>query len=139
MDRAVIEQKLEALRRCLQRLEKKRPATVEALREDEDVQDILTFNLTRAVQLCVDIGMHIIADQESAPPETMGETFDVLARTGVLERDLADRMKKAVGFRNIAVHSYGTIDWTIVHVVASIHLGDFREFAKAISGALGQD
>lgn len=139
MDRAIIEQKLEALRRCQQRLRKKQPATVEALREDEDVQEILTFNLTRAVQLCVDIGIHIIAEQESTPPETMGETFDVLARTGVLGQDLADRMKKAVGFRNIAVHNYGTIDWTIVHTVVSVHLDDFGEFAKAISGLLDQD
>jgi len=139
VDRAVVEQKLEALRRCLQRIERKRPATVEALRADEDAQDILTFNLTRAVQLCVDIGMHIIADKESAAPETMGETFDVLAQSGVLDRDLAAQMKKVVGFRNIAVHSYGTIDWSIVHSVAGIHLGDFTEFARAIGRHMGQD
>lgn len=139
MDRAVIEQKLEALRRCLQRIEKKRPATVETLQADEDVQDILTLNLTRAVQLCVDIGMHIIADLESTAPATMGETFDVLSQTGVLDRDLADQMKKAVGFRNVAVHNYGTIDWTIVHTIASLHVADFGEFAKAISRLLDQD
>jgi len=83
--------------------------------------------------------MHIIVDRESVAPETMGETFEILARTGVLDGDLANRMKKAVGFRNIAVYNYGAIDWTIVHTVTSNHLGDFNDFAKAISRLLDQD
>ena len=51
----------------------------------------------------------------------------------VIERKLADRMKKAVGFRNIAVHSYGAINWHIVHSIASKHLVDFSEFGKTVS------
>jgi uncharacterized protein with HEPN domain len=70
MDREVIEQKLESLRRCLQRV----------------------------VDKC--------------PPE------------------------KAVGFRNIAVHNYGEIDWAIVHAIARHQLGDFTEFARVVGSRL---
>ncbi len=42
-------------------------------------------------------------------------------------------MKKAVGFRNIAVHSYEAINWQIVHSIAKKHLVDFSEFAQAVS------
>ena len=52
MDREVIEQKIESLRRCVERVRQKTPATVAALANDSDAQDILTLNLTRAVQLC---------------------------------------------------------------------------------------
>lgn len=55
MDREVIEQKLESLRRCLQRIETKCPAAAETLAADFDLQDIVALNLSRAVQLCVDI------------------------------------------------------------------------------------
>jgi len=53
MDPDLISEKLESLRRCLQRVQKKCPATPEELMEDPDLQDIISLNLTRAVQLCV--------------------------------------------------------------------------------------
>ena len=80
MDREVIEQKTESLRRCVERVRQKRPATAAALAGDPDAQDILTLNLSRAVQLCVDIGAHLIAEHSKPAPDTMGQTFDVLPR-----------------------------------------------------------
>ncbi len=41
-------------------------------------------------------------------------------------------MKKAVGFRNVAVHNYEAIDWAIVHAICHRHLSDFNEFARAV-------
>jgi uncharacterized protein YutE (UPF0331/DUF86 family) len=136
MDREVIEQKLESLRRCLQRIEDKCPHNPEALAGDLDLQDILSLNLTRAIQLCVDIGAHLIVDMDVSPPNTMGQTFDTLAKAGVIHGALAIRLKKAVGFRNIAVHHYEEIDWTIVHAIACHHRDDFTEFAKGIASKL---
>ena len=138
MDREVIEQKLESLRRCLQRVADKCPPDPETLRRDPDLQDIVAINLTRAVQLCVDIGAHLIAGTQVPPPDTMGQTFDVLATGGVIPENLAMQLKKAVGFRNIAVHNYEEIDWAIVHAIARHHLGDFTEFAKVIGSRLGR-
>lgn len=139
MDRQVIEQKLESLRRCLKRVAEKCPSDPVTLERDLDLQDIITLNLSRAVQLCVDIGSHLIAGMEAAPPpDTMGQTFDVLAQAGILDEELALRLKKAVGFRNIAVHNYEVIDWMIVHTIASSHLGDFTEFARVIASGLNK-
>lgn len=75
MDREVIEQKLESLRRCLQRIRARCPATVV---------------------------------------------------------ELAQQLKKAVGFRNIAVHSYEKIDWAIVHSIAHDHLDTYEAFPRAV-------
>ena len=106
------------------------------LSRDLDLQDIVAINLTRAVQLCVDIGAHLIAGMQVPPPDTMGQTFDVLAMGGAITQSLATQMKKAVGFRNIAVHNYGEIDWAIVHTIARHQLGDFTEFARAVDSRL---
>lgn len=136
MDRLVIEQKLESLRRYLRRIEEKRPPDAGVLKMDADLQDILAMNLTRAVQVCVDIGAHLIAALDVPPPDTMGQTFDTLARAGILSADLATRMKKAVGFRNIAVHDYETIDWDLVYEIVIHHTRDFAEFAEAVASRL---
>ena len=133
MDREVIEQKLESLRHCLQRIEAKCPADAQTLATDPDLQDIVALNLSRAVQVCVDIGAHLISGMDVPPPDTMGQTFDRLAQAGVLTAALAGSLKKAVGFRNIAVHSYEAINWHIVHSIAKNHLVDFSEFARAIA------
>jgi uncharacterized protein YutE (UPF0331/DUF86 family) len=138
MDREVIEHKIESLRRCLQRVAEKCPSNPDKLGQDPDLQDIVTLNLSRAVQLCVDLGAHLIADLDVAPPDTMGQTFDVLAHADLIPEHLAQQLKRAVGFRNIAVHHYEEIDWTIVHGIALHHLGDFSEFAKVIASRLAR-
>ncbi|MDT8397310.1 MAG: DUF86 domain-containing protein [Pseudomonadales bacterium] len=133
MDREVIEQKLESLRHCLRRIETKCPADAAMLAADLDLQDIISLNLSRAVQIVVDIGAHLLAGMESPPPDTMGQTFDLLAQEGVLNSELASRLKKAVGFRNIAVHNYERINWNIVHNIVKYRLADFSAFAEAVA------
>ena len=129
---SIVSEKLESLRRCLSRVEKKRPITQQALEQDVDVQDILVLNLSRAVQLCVDIGAHLISRSDIATPQTMGETFSALAEMGLLSDSVADAMKKSVGFRNIAVHGYENLNMAIVFSIATEHLEDFRQFAREI-------
>jgi len=92
MDRRLIEEKPAALRRCVARVAEKRPPAVATLQSDEDLQDILAVDLTRAVQLCVDIAAHLIAESGAAAPATMGEAFDRLVDLGAVDADLAARM-----------------------------------------------
>lgn len=99
------------------------------LRRDIDLQDVLVLNLSRAVQLCVDMAAYVIAEHAWPPPNSMGEAFDRLAEHGLLAAELALRLKQAVGFRNVAVHAYDTFDWNIVFAISTRHLGDFQAFA----------
>jgi len=138
MDSRVIEQKLESLRRCLRRVQEKCPDNALDLGRDADAQDIIALNLTRAVQLCVDIGAHLISSREVPAPDTMGATFDAIALAALIPDELAQRLKKAVGFRNIAVHNYEAINWDIVFAICKDHLADFRDFAAAVSALLAE-
>ncbi len=128
----VILKKMSSLTRCLDRLEKKRPEKWESLIEDYDLQDIITVNLERAVQLAVDIGLQTLLEINVQPPESMGAVFSHLAREEIIPDELAEHLKSAVGFRNIAVHEYEEIDWRIVHSILVHHLSDFRGFARHI-------
>ena len=133
MDQVIIAEKLESLRRCIQRIDEKKPDNVIQLIQDLDLQDILVINFTRAVQLCVDIGNHIISVANRPSPQTMGEVFTTLHELGAISIDTCEQLKKAIGFRNIAVHNYQAINWEIVHAICQNSLQDFRRFAQEIS------
>lgn len=55
-----------------------------------------------------------------------GRGIHRLVQAHRLEADLALRMAKVVGFRNIAVHACDSIDWNIVFAIATGHLRDFE-------------
>lgn len=135
MDRLVLTRKLDSLRRCLVRVRERCPADVATLAENPDLQDIVVLNLSRAVQICVDVALHTLSSTDQPVPDTMGLAFDQLAQAGRISSDLALRLRKAVGFRNVAVHSYSSIDWVIVHAIATRHLGDFDAFARQMDQA----
>jgi uncharacterized protein YutE (UPF0331/DUF86 family) len=129
---AVILSKIVSLKRCVDRIKSKIPADRDILLRDWDIQDIIALNLERAVQICTDIAAHITADTGVRPPSTMAEAFDRLHEAGVISGQTAERMKKSVGFRNIAVHEYQSIDWTVVYFIITRHLSDFQVYAKEI-------
>ncbi len=136
MDQQVISNKIESLRRCLDRVEQRCPDSLDALIIDLDAQDVLALNLSRAVQLCVDISLHIQSSSNQPGPQTMAEAFTGLAATNIINTLIEQRMRKAVGFRNVVIHDYQKINWEIAYIVATERLNDFKEFAKSVSKLL---
>jgi len=132
IDKKVIEEKLISLNRCLERIKVHTPATVEVLQSDFDAQDIISVNIQRAVQISVDIAAHILTEQLHEQASTMAETFLALSKHGLLDGRLASRLAKAVGFRNIAVHEYDTLDMNILYAIITNEIGCFYEFAEAV-------
>ena len=63
-------------------------------------------------------------------------SLDALEGQGVLSRELAERMRRTVGFRNISVRAYQALDWEIVYSIATKRLGEFVEFGRVIEGVL---
>lgn len=140
MDRDVVARKLEQLRHHVARIESKKPLDAAGLAGDEDLRDIVVFNLVQAVEVCVDIGMHIVSETDLRPPESMGDVFDRLDSLGVLaaepgEGELARRLRQAVGLRNVAVHGYAELDFDMVEQACGQGLDDLRRFASAIERA----
>ena len=131
-------EKLDSLQNCLRRIREKVPVTVQELETDVDAQDILSINLERSVQLCADIAGHIIASQECKAPLTMADGFIVLARLAIISELIAKRMQKAVGMRNLLVHQYKKVDWSIVHRVATTDIQTVADFGNEISTRLSQ-
>ena len=132
----VIVRKLDTVSRCLNRVRENTPPSQEVLLEDYTRQDVIVLNLERAVQACVDVGLHMFSDRNEPVPDSMGEVFLRLAQIGIIEETTARALKGAVGFRNVAVHAYQEIDYAIVFSICTRHLDDFRAFARQIMLAL---
>ncbi len=132
MDELIILTKIESLERFLVRITSQFPLDLAILTSDLDKQDIVVLNLERAIQTCVDIATKIIADTAQPAPLTMSEGFSLLLAEEIISVETCQRMQKAVGFRNIAVHEYNLINWEIVFAIISTHLDDFSRYAKEV-------
>lgn len=58
--------------------------------------------------------------------------FTLLDGAGFIPATLAASLKKMVGFRNIAVHKYQTLQLPITIAVIEQHLPDFLEFTRIL-------
>ena len=131
VDSSVTDAKLRELSRRLRRVAAKRPASIKTLAADEDLQDILARNLEVAIQTCIDIAFHLCG-VHGVVPTSAAEAFAQLATRGLIERSLAERLARAVGFRNVLVHEYAEVDWKIVMQVMRTGTRDLADFGKAV-------
>ena len=60
------------------------------------------------------------------------DAFALLESAGVLAPELAARMKRMVGFRNVAIHEYRQIDLGIVRSIVHERLDDFLDFTSTL-------
>ena len=132
MNSIVIKTKLEGLRKCLDRIESKKPKTLDVLLKDIDVQDIIALNLERSVKLCVDIANHILSSLDDSPAMSMAGSFERLSEKKIIPDELGQNLKKAVGFRNLSVHAYDKIDWQLVWNILEGDLKDLVRFLECV-------
>ncbi|MBI2335864.1 MAG: DUF86 domain-containing protein [Deltaproteobacteria bacterium] len=88
--------------------------------------------LQEMVEICLDIGKHLIADEGWEFANESRDIFQRLAEKKVISKKCLKTMLKMVGFRNLVVHLYEQIDSKIVYKIYQRHLGDFANFAKKI-------
>ena len=132
--------KQQSLERCLARV---RHAWAQSstlpLEEDYDKQDIIVLNLQRACEQAIDMANHVVNLKKLGWPRTSGESFDLLARAGIIPASMAENMKAMVGLRNVVVHQYQELDLDIITAVIRDHLDDLSDFARImVAGMLDE-
>ncbi|WP_346925619.1 DUF86 domain-containing protein [uncultured Arthrobacter sp.] len=90
------------------------------------------YTFVTAIEACVDVAQHLCAAEGWGPPRDNGDAMEVLAAHHVLPSDLARSMRRAVGFRNILVHEYVTVDDSVV-LSRLGDLADLRNFVGAVT------
>jgi uncharacterized protein YutE (UPF0331/DUF86 family) len=134
VDRDVVLAKVAAVDRYLGRIEDvRRRGDLRPI----DAQDVVELNLQRAVQAAIDLAAHVVASQGWGLVDHVGAAFDLLRDHGVIDGELAALMRRMVGFRNIAVHEYQTVDPEVVERIVEDHLDDLRRLCRLVVQYLG--
>ena len=133
---SIIARHLEQLRIYLDRLAELRQHPREALKSDWRIQSMVERNLQLAIEVVISVCEQVIASLSLPTPQSGRAALSTLADASVIGRDLATALQQAVGFRNIIVHQYMTIDYDLVHDALQNDLGDMEIFLVEISAFL---
>lgn len=111
-------------------------ADLSRLTTDIREQRFIEHTLQLAIQAALDIASHVVSDERLGEPATNTQLFDLLARAGIIDRDLSETLARMTGFRNILVHGYGDVDLRIVEDVVKNRLVDLEAFVAKIRSRL---
>ncbi len=129
-DPELVAKKLGEIETCVGEL--RTLAQPDRIRQDIRERRFVEHTLQLAIQAALDVASHIVSDERLGEPRTNRELFDLLERGGWVAPDLARTLSNMVGFRNVLVHGYDTVDLTVVEDVLRSRLGDLLEFAAVI-------
>src|SRR5688500_3366374 len=128
----VILNKAASIERCLLRIVEEYGGDRQNLVANQTKQDAIILNLQRACETSIDLAMYVISQRRLGLPQESRDAITLLQTAGILPTDLATRMHRMVGFRNVAVHEYARLNLDIVHTIITKRLGDFRTFSSTI-------
>lgn len=127
IDRDLVLEKINRIQNCLKRVYTTVNGDTDRL-EGFDVQDIVTLNIQRAVQLTIDLAAHVVRSKSYGMPQTLKDNFQLLFENGMIDKSLKEKLERMVGFRNIAVHDYESIKPEILKSIVTKNLKDLEEF-----------
>jgi uncharacterized protein YutE (UPF0331/DUF86 family) len=136
VDASIISRRLLTLSEVLQHLEQRMPSlTPDRLTADPVLEAAVERWVQVAVEACIDIAYHIVADRGWTPPDAARAAFATLAAHNIISPELAQSLGRAAGLRNILVHAYVRLDRALLIAALGTGLADLRAFAAA-AGAL---
>lgn len=130
----VLLNKAATIERCIHRaLEEynKNPVTFAT---DFTRQDAAILNIQRACEASLDMGQHLIRKHKLGVPQSSRDVFSLLATADFIPVELAEQLKKMIGFRNIAVHEYQRLQQAVTEHVILHRLQDFQLLCRILLG-----
>ena len=128
----VLINKAATIERCVRRAREEYSADPDSFLTNYTRQDAAILNIQRACEAALDMGQYLIRRDKLGVPQSARDVFTLLAQANWISLDLADQMKRMVGFRNIAVHDYQTLQIPITVNIIEKHLDEFLEFSKLV-------
>ncbi|WP_303965383.1 DUF86 domain-containing protein [Sporosarcina ureae] len=127
----VILNKVTTIERCVNRVHEVYDQNVDNLK-DFTKQDSIILNIQRACEASIDLAMHIVSEKKLGIPKASRDAFKMLQEATIIDESLASTLMNMVGFRNIAVHDYQSIDLEILEAIVEKHINDFKDYTKIV-------
>ena len=136
VEEGTVRRLLEVIEQRLLRLTEASGVSLVDYAGDHDLQDIVERNLEICIQACIDLGLHVLADFPGRLPDTNRGVFKALLREDLISADLAERLERMAGFRNILAHGYAEVIIERVHESLG-ELDDIRLYLRGLARYLG--
>jgi uncharacterized protein YutE (UPF0331/DUF86 family) len=133
-DRDLVAKKLARIEDCVREI--RTLGHPERIHTDLREQRFFEHTLQIAIQSLLDIASHIVSAERFGEPHGSHELVDLLVRHAWLPAELAPSLHGMIGFRNILVHGYDTVDLTVVEDIARHRLDELLAFAGAVRARL---
>ena len=104
----------------------------EFIQEPERYGSVERF-LQLAIEAVIDIGNHVVAEQNLGIVNWYSDIPALLAKHGIIDTDLEQRWVRMIGFRNTLVHDYADIDREIVYKALQHRLGDLEALRRVFA------
>jgi Uncharacterized conserved protein len=128
----VLINKAASIERCVARVREEYQADPAGFAANMTRQDAAILNIQRACEAALDMGQHLIRRERLGVPQSARDVFTLLAQAAWIDAELAESLKRMVGFRNIAVHDYQSLQLPITVQVITRHLDEFLHYSLAI-------
>lgn len=133
VDRAILAEKIGAVRDAVARIREVLPGDISRFVADRTLREVTILNLFVALQECLSLATHWLADAGLDVPQSYAQVFERLGERGVLDPGLAARLAAASGLRNLVAYRYGVLDWQRIHEIATTRLDDLLAFCDALA------
>lgn len=135
VDKYLLHKALADIRDAVARIRQVLPPDPAAFLGDRTVREVVVLNLFVALQHCLTVATHWLADARLDVPGAYREALLALGDRGVIAPDLAKRLAAASGLRNLIAHRYGVLDLRRIHHIASHGLDDLVRFCDETEAA----
>lgn len=96
-------------------------------------QDAAVLNVLRACESAIDLANMVIRERKLGVPKSNQDSFRLLAEAGLMTVDLAGRLQKMVGFRNVAVQRDRDLNVAVLASVITRDLDDVLRFSQPVA------
>lgn len=132
LDAAVLAERTAAVSRHLRRVRERLPTDPAELRPMSDAADAVILHLWQAVQIVIDLAVSACVGLGLGSPPSYADAFRMLGEHGIIDEELAARLARAAGFRNLLVHAYAALDLERVHEAAMSGPQELTAFLAAL-------
>lgn len=128
----VLLNKAAVIERCVARAREEYARDPATFSTDFTRQDAAILNIQRACEAALDMGQHLIRRERLGVPQSARDVFGLLAQGKRIPTELAEELKRMVGFRNIAVHDYQVLLLPILVRIIEEHLDGLLDYSSTL-------
>ncbi len=105
--------------------------SVEDLKQDKTKEWAIRYGFYESIQIVIDIACHLVSKYNLGAPQSYSECIELLERYKYIPSELAEKLIKMIGLRNLLAHEYAIIKPEKLLLYLK-ELQDFEDFINCV-------